>query len=422
MFVFKTSENANINPIDKLIRDTIITVQNNFFDICEQKFVDTNKFTRNQKELPNDSQSNNSSQSNSKSNKSNYLLNITHNSCKPDALYYDCFNTLVLVGEEKRESLISAKNDLDKKIGKNLDPIYLTYPFTFEYAQGGQYLDLYARDKTRKAHLIENFVLTTFIGRLRLVIRMINITRVFAGYLKLKRNTESHIGLFHTVFESNVTYLATCVQKIVFDDLRFDFLINLYDTLSKKNVKNTIKCLNHKIVDGPITRSKAVSKFLKLELSPICQKSEKYVETIEGLMQMSENILMALFDIHECDFVHRDIRLPNILYDPNLKKFLLNDFEYAGKNNYILDLDLRAHNGVIKKKQKYHKIHDIICFGNLINKEYNKIVQDQNTKYENFLSKFKIVKNLLDQDYDSKYGEFKNEIQIILKEFYSREC
>ena len=82
------------------------------FDFCEQKFVDTNKFTRNQKELPNDSQSNNSSQSNSKSNKSNYLLNITHNSCKPDALYYDCFNTLVLVGEEKRESLISAKNDI----------------------------------------------------------------------------------------------------------------------------------------------------------------------------------------------------------------------------------------------------------------------------------------------------------------------
>ena len=137
---------------------------------------------------------------------------------------------------------------------------------------------------------------------------------------------------------------------------------------------------------------------------------------------MTEDIFNALFCIHELNYVHRDLRLPNLLYDPSSKNFILNDFEYAGKNNDILDLDLRAHNGVIKKKQKYHKIHDIICFGNLINKEYNKIVQDQNTKYENFLSKFKIVKNLLDQDYDSKYGEFKNEIQIILKEFHSREC
>lgn len=85
------------------------------------------------------------------------------------------------------------------------------------------------------------------------------------------------------------------------------------------------------------------------------------VNKIEGLKQMTENILIALFDIHKLDFVHRDIRLPNILYDPKSKKFLLYDFEYAGKNNDTIYLVLKAHISVIKEGQQYHKILGIIC-------------------------------------------------------------
>ena len=109
---------------------------------------------------------------------------------------------------------------------------------------------------------------------------------------------------------------------------------------------------------------------------------------------MSEDILIALFDIHSFGFVHRDIRLPNILYDPNTKKLILNDFKNAGKNNDILDLDLQTHYGVIKKDQNYHKVHEMICFENLINNENNKTKEkDQNLECKDFLSKFEIVTN-----------------------------
>ena len=58
--------------------------------------------------------------------------------------------------------------------------------------------------------------------------------------------------------------------------------------------------------------------------------------------------------------MHGDKRLKNILFDPKSKSFILNDFEYASKRNDIIDLDLKAHNGVIVKGQRYNEIHDVI--------------------------------------------------------------
>ena len=131
-----------------------------------------------------------------------------------------------------------------------------------------------------------------------------------------------------------MTYFPSFVEKIVFDESRFDLLIQLYENIKNKHVRNTIKCLKHEIINEYSTRSKIeTSKFLKLELYPICHHSNKYIKTIEGLTQINENILIALFDIHNIGFVHRNIRLPNILFHPSSKKFILNDFEYAGLND-----------------------------------------------------------------------------------------
>ena len=128
---------------------------------------------------------------------------------------------------------------------------------------------------------------------------------------------------------------------------------------------------------------------------------------------MSENILMALFDIHRLNFVHRDIRLPNILYHPSSKQFILNDFEYAGLNNEKIEHELVAPKGVINTGESYHKIHDIICLGNLINHNYKKLCSFD-TKLDNLLSKFKIVECVSKTSYDKKYSEFQKSIESIL--------
>ena len=155
LFCFQTSK---ITSIDKLIKDTIINSQCYFFGVCPIKFINKDKITRNQKD----------------------------NWRKPDVLYYDRYGTLVFVGEENKDNIKEAIKNLDKKIGLKLDPIYFSYPFTFEYAQGGTHLNLYARNKNREAFLIQKFELTNLIERLKLVIRIINITRIFAGYLNFK--------------------------------------------------------------------------------------------------------------------------------------------------------------------------------------------------------------------------------------------
>jgi serine/threonine protein kinase len=385
LFCFQTSK---ITSIDKLIKDTIINSQCYFFGVCPIKFINKDKITRNQKD----------------------------NWRKPDVLYYDRYGTLVFVGEENKDNIKEAIKNLDKKIGLKLDPIYFSYPFTFEYAQGGTHLNLYARNKNRKAFLIQEFELTNLIERLKLVIRIINITRIFAGYSSFNKEENynaPHFYLFETNLRSSVTYWPTFVQKIVYDETRFDFLINLYDTIS--NVRNTIKCLKHKKQLQFLNSKQNIYEFetiLILDLFPLCYHSD--INTIEYLKQMTEDIFKALFDIHELNYVHRDVRLPNILYDPSSKKFILIDFECAGKNNDILDLDLTVHIDVIQKGQKYHKIHDIICFVDLINEQYYKI-SDQDSEYENLLFYFANQEFINATDHDLKYEEVKTEIKRILK-------
>ena len=73
-------------------------------------------------------------------------------------------------------------------------------------------------------------------------------------------------------------------------------------------------------------------------------------------------------DLHGLGFVHRDIRLPNILRLPN-GSFILIDFENSGKDGDIIPAELAASRVMdpeVVANHKYTSAHDMYQVGKLI--------------------------------------------------------
>ncbi|GBB97243.1 hypothetical protein RclHR1_02950002 [Rhizophagus clarus] len=88
---------------------------------------------------------------------------------------------------------------------------------------------------------------------------------------------------------------------------------------------------------------------------------------------MARNILTRLVWLHENDYVHCDIRLPNIVFVPGVEncKYVLIDFEHSNKSGlspseHLRDWDHRT----LNKKNKYTVQSDLYqferCLGILI--------------------------------------------------------
>lgn len=93
----------------------------------------------------------------------------------------------------------------------------------------------------------------------------------------------------------------------------------------------------------------------------------------------------CLQDLHKNDFVHRDLRLSNIIYDANSMvsniddeskgeeqgEFLLIDFDNSDLANQPLRVNHRDHPRFLEKGVIYTKSHDLYTFGILIESIYN---------------------------------------------------
>jgi serine/threonine protein kinase len=110
---------------------------------------------------------------------------------------------------------------------------------------------------------------------------------------------------------------------------------------------------------------------------------EKYINfNISVKKKILYGCLEQLIKLHDADYVHRDIKLGNILYDSSTEKSTLIDFGFsqkcvgdkrckglAGTPNYISDDDYRT--------RSFDKKSDIFAFGRLI---YNFITRRYNDK------------------------------------------
>ena len=83
----------------------------------------------------------------------------------------------------------------------------------------------------------------------------------------------------------------------------------------------------------------------KLHIHPLCL--EVIPSDLVELRSCIENVLMALVKLHEDDFVHRDIRWPNVLKGPS--SWLLADFELSNKASVR---SLRSNRSIFH--QKFH--------------------------------------------------------------------
>ncbi|RIB06855.1 hypothetical protein C2G38_2046463 [Gigaspora rosea] len=118
------------------------------------------------------------------------------------------------------------------------------------------------------------------------------------------------------------------------------------------------------------------------EDSPHCLSATP--EDEQQLKIMTKNVLVGLECLHEGGFVHRDIRMSNILYVNS--SYVLIDFEHGGKSGNKITEWLKNWDGGTLDRKKYTKMSDIYQLGKLL-EEFLIIIKSDDGK--DFVAKLK---------------------------------
>ena len=102
------------------------------------------------------------------------------------------------------------------------------------------------------------------------------------------------------------------------------------------------------------------------------QGISRVLKTENQLREMTKYVLTGLVRLHEGKFVHRDIRLPNILYVPDSSensKYVLIDFEHGGYDKQKPNGPLRDWDeNTLTSAGHYTLRSDMYQLGNLLEK------------------------------------------------------
>ena len=289
--------------------------------------------------------------------------------------------------------------------------VYLSFPFTFEYAQGGNYISLFARSIFCEQIEIKTFDLFDTRDKIMLYNAFINISRIFHYYsiLDANKNLKFKYKIGETIEHPDgpITFFSNHALKTLrYKQYDLEVLKEIYNLTRIGSIRNTVICQIKTIK----------TKTIEIEIAPLCYESEQFIISFEILLNCCKNILDALYDLHSFDFVHLDVRWPNIFYDRKNGVFLLADYEYAQRNNQEIKREkMKAHFGIQFKDKIYHKLHDIICFGRLINSKFNNLCYDRRKASDEYDLLKKII-NVFDNinlksDLDKEYEEFQTSIK-----------
>jgi len=135
--------------------------------------------------------------------------------------------------------------------------------------------------------------------------------------------------------------------------------------------------LTNQKLDGLKNTTKGNAKFIaeknvfEINIKPFCLPHK--IATLKEFKQMLRNICTAIQSMHDHGFIHRDIRIPNIVYDQEIYQFLLTDFEHASKLadanvNLNFSTHLPSKYMVLKSINEYevNQFTDIIMFSCMI--------------------------------------------------------
>ncbi|KAG9295282.1 hypothetical protein G9A89_021213 [Geosiphon pyriformis] len=314
---------------------------------------------------------------------------------RPDLLGY-VNDVLVIKDEEKakRKNLETAKEELISKFSK-LDPLYFgNIQFLICYALAKDIMCFYAIDGPSKTlvPLSTQLYLDDLNARLTVFKIIINIARVFKTMITKNAFPTKVIPLGKPLKfgHSKITFFEEYVKKVVLQSELYGYQENGDRVDILKEMYELAKG-HHGLVQifkAPIFKAdrKGSGRYtVKLTTRGL----ERSPENEETTRVMTRSLLTGLKTLHEKDFVHRDIRSSNIIYDSNNSQgyeYVLIDFEHGGKINEKFDsLLTNWDEGTLDENNLYTTLSDMYQLGKLLER-LNTVSSDDG---KDFISKLK---------------------------------
>ncbi|RIB22183.1 hypothetical protein C2G38_2174615 [Gigaspora rosea] len=276
---------------------------------------------------------------------------------RPDFLCW-VKNLLIFKGEEEANAndLGMAINELVEKFSV-LDPVFFDkIQYMICYAAAGSSIRFYAiggSEGTVKqlTALTNSLNASNHLDRITILRTIINIAlekRVLKAYLPYSEDLYSRIQFLESMYQYAKSYPGL-VQ----------------------------------IEKGPVVTERVYKIVMKTRGIPCMLRTE------DELREMAKCVLIGLARLHEGSFVHRDIRLPNILYIPGScenSKYVLIDFEHGGFNKQKPGELLRGWDeNTLTNAGCYTSTSDMYQFGKLLEGYSNLMTTDYGNDFTNRL-------------------------------------
>jgi len=262
-------------------------------------------------------------------------------SLRPDLLVY-VKSLLFLRGEEKRHGVPLRDEEADL-IKKTLwcPAVMGRLPYTLAYAACGEKFQLYAihplpttNDVTlskigRELNLTSTYdalELTRWIAHIARIMGRANAEIVSKDVPPIGKVWERVSGQYSKI-TIHETYVEKCLLENDGNRIRWDGeggLQQLYDLVNVGKITGTIK-LKEALKTTKVADNQEVA--ITLLLGPL---GYRVVPLLEEIRDFLTDVLAALHSMHENGWVHRDIKLKNVVKRPD-GHWMLIDLEYAAK-------------------------------------------------------------------------------------------
>ena len=257
---------------------------------------------------------------------------------RPDWWALDGSGALLVKAEHKRrdDELGEAMQDLVEKMSV-WNPVALRgLPFLPCYAVGGRWLVFCAVYQRYDSIVVEKvsavYNMTVSAHRVLIVIHAFNLYKCM---ISLRSVMPQHVPSLY------VDQVRTRGTIRVLDDHVLKKCVPADDDVYVAVASLPFAVTISRVPNGE--EAKCASGCVQLKITPVCLERLPLNET--ELKTAIKCVLSALAVFHEGDFVHRDIRWPNLLYDMGASgrsRWLLADFELAGKIGSELPVEYRT--------------------------------------------------------------------------------
>ncbi|GES74974.1 hypothetical protein RCL_jg13042.t1 [Rhizophagus clarus] len=311
---------------------------------------------------------------------------------RPDFLCWTN-NVLLFKGEEKAEigNFSEAVDELEGKFDK-FDPMYFgDIQFMIYYAVAGPRLRFYAIDgspntnpPSRLVALSNQLDMSNRRDRVSILCVVVNIARIMRTVSNTIPEMIVPLGKRLKTEKSIITILTDSVEKRVSVEYlpfagnvsdRIDFLSNMYEYARGHPGLVQIK-------EGPKISRQGIYKIVLESRGHVCRLRNE-----DDARAMSQSVLTGLTWLHKGGYVHRDIRLPNILFVPGVAnyKYVLIDFEHANVGGLVVSEQLKVWDiKTLTKGNKYTSQSDMYQFGKML-ENLNIINSDDGKRFLNSL-------------------------------------